>query len=1037
MRIFGKFADINGKMVTVDILTNGDRVDNAKSSVTEDEVIEQYERQSYALDESLYVARAKGMSSLRFPRYTRATPANVLRPGEHEDGQVNIIDGGGDVSRIPTPYDNIDSSTYPEVVPDPEPEDESKNNGNQTDYEEGYTYAGEQADYIIGEDGLWFAGNPFEITSELEDNFDAIIKQTAVLRLVTSHYVGHLLFSSKMRKSRIIVKKEDVTVFDGYLTMNIYNQPFNTEADVFEVQCVDKLATINFFNYKKTFPETYNTNKGKSTVVSFKNVLFDALSGLDGNVWYDCSKSVDGSSWDRVFDDIGIGENVFYGDDFDGMMTREDSLTQVLQYLNLHIIQHKEDFYIFDWESVRRGNTTWKCLSNDSKHDTYGGRAKILTGDMHMAKDTEININDVYSQVQVTCEVEEADEILADMFESKDLKSWYNNPQKYMTEYIVEGGGDGNRDCLNDMVDGRSNNNESGSMVDWYLQALYNKNWQMNVGYPKEMSEEPEQTEGGRYVNQHKWADRVKENSLYSGFFRIGKIERKATELADVDPVPKLDTKEYLYISVNGNEQRSESLTKPSDSDIAAVEPMMVYAGNTATGAFSPVDHETTNYLVFEGKIVLQPLQKESFTIAGKATTIASDTNEDGRYYTRKWYHYFDCMQDSPDEEGWTDINSAGLYREVQQKGQSVVLGAGLMMPAKDMSLNIYNHQLVDEHENPFEYAFSAEGDTTDQIRKIPVLECYLKIGDKYLVEYNFKEDGSSDFGWFTEDNLPDKVVNGHKTGTKASTFTLGFNPAIGDVILGKEYEIQNTVSFTMNIDAKGTAIPIKKTDALSGDIDFKILGPCTLVWDQVIRIHPSFWRHTKWEYDALPILAFTENIIISDFSVKVVSDNALSNDEGEDNDLMYVAQETDYNFNTKHETDFSIITQIDSATAKAKGIKNGVYTNAAVNMTNSEPLDFLYTKKEGKKRAEEHYVYDYLEDWRKSRITLSMTLNDDSIDFRDRFGSLPLKKSFNIIGISKNVKLNTAKLDLREYADGLKDFEDEEMEDFRDSLED
>ena len=1009
MRIFGKFADVRGKIVSVDILTNGDKVYKYGERSVEDDLAHA-ESDALGIGESSFKAIAKRKTSLMFPRFKEAiTEMSDLI----ED--IDTTGGGGGAPspspQDPTPHDNIDASVEPEYVPD-----SSLDNGQQTDVEEGRTWYGEDADYTIGEDGIWFAGSPFEITSEIEDNFEAIIKQTAVLRLVTSKYLGHLLFSSKMRKSRIVVKREGDTLFDGYLTMNVYNQPFNTEADQFEIQCVDKLATINYFNYKNTFPETYKSYSGNATVVSFKDVLLDALSGLDGNIWYDCSKSIDGERWSSVFEDIGIGENVFFGDDFDGMMNREDTLTQILQYLNLHIIQHKEDFYIFDWNSIKTGNTTWLCLTNSDKQDTFGGSAKILTGDMHMAMDTDITIADVYSQVQVTCDVDEAEEILADLFDSDDLKSNYNNMQKYVTEYISEGNGTSARDCMLDMIDGKSNTYDAGTMTDWYVQAMYNPKWQLNVGKPLP---EPTVSEGGRYVNQQEEMNNVKKSSLSAGLFRIAKLERKATELANTDPVPKLDTKDYLYISVNGNEQRDSRLTKPSDSDIEAVEPIIVYTGNTATGAFSPVDHDTTNYLLFEGKIELQPIQKESSKInAGISfyNAIPSKNNEKGRFYVRKWYRYFDCQQAEADDEGWSDINSMGY---IARRGH--ILGAGLMMPAEDKSLDM---EIIDEHEDAFRYSFSAEGDPTDQIRKVPVLECYLKIGDKLLVEYNFKKDGSSDFGWFTEDNLPDKVINGNYTGTKASTFTLGFNPAIDDMIVGTSFDIQNTVSFTMNIDGKGTAVPIKKEDALSGDIEFKILGPCALTWNQIIRIHPSFWRHTKWEQDSLPILAFIENIILSDFSIKVVSDNALSNDEGDGNDLMYVAKETDYNFNNKHETDFSIITQLDSATAKAKGIKNGIYLNAAVNMTNSEPLACLHTKKEGKKKAEEHYVYDYLEDWRKSRITLTMSVRDDGIDFRNRYGSVPLKKSFNILGISRNIKQCYATLMMREYADGLKDFE-------------
>lgn len=997
MRIFGKFADLNGKMITVDILTNEDYVDNTVE-LTDKQLENREVDRASSIGESVFEGSAIHSAKKIFPKYIKKGNTEVV----FDSSYSSVV-----------PNDNIDHNSKPPIISNT---DSNSNTGN--------IWQGEEADYIIGEDGIWFAGSPFEITSETEDNFDAVIKQTAVLRLVTSKYLGQILFSSKMRKSRIVVKREGNTVFDGYLTMNIYNQPYNTDADEFEIQCIDKLSTINFFNYKKTFPETYKSNKGNATVTTFKNVLLDALNGLDGNIWYDCSKSVDGTRWNTVFDDIGIGENVFYGDDFDDMMNREESLTQMLQYLNLHIVQHKEDFYIFDWETIKKGNHNWICLTDETKEDNSNGRAKILSGDMHMAKDTDITIADVYSQVQVTCDIDEADELLADIFNEKDLKSYFNSPQLYMTEYISEGEGESARNCFNDMINNRSNDYDAGTMVDWYVQSMYNDNWTMTPNNPITY----EKSEGGRYINQDKLLTRVKNKTLSAGLFKIAKFERKSTELANTDPVARLESKNYLYISINGNEDKNERTMKPSDSQIAAAAPIITYTGNTVTGAFSPVDYDTTNYLVFEGKIELQPIQKE--TLSG-ANTVPSENNEDGRFYTRKWYSFFDCSQQEPTICGWSYPTSYPL--RIRKTDHFV--GVGLMMPAKDKS---FDTSKVDKHEDPFVYSFSDEGDTTDQIRKVPVLECYLKIGNKILVENNFKKDGSSDFLWVREGEEPDKVINGKKILTtdanaiahgqlyvKAKTFTLGFNPSIGDVILGKEFPIQNTVSFKQNIDAEGTAIPIKKEDALSGDVEFKILGPCTLVWDQVIRIHPTFWRHTSWERDALPTLAFTENIIISDFSMKVVSDNALDNSEG-DNDLLYVAQETDYNFNTKHETDFKIITQIDSATAKAKGIKNGVYMNATVNMRNNQPLGSLYTKKEGKKRAEEHYVYDYLEDWRKSRITLTMTLRDDDIDFRDRFGSIPLKKSFNILGISRNIKLGTSTLMMREYADGLYDFGEE-----------
>ena len=62
-------------------------------------------------------------------------------------------------------------------------------------------------------------------------------------------------------------------------------------------------------------------------------------------------------------------------------------------------------------------------------------------------------------------------------------------------------------------------------------------------------------------------------------------------------------------------------------------------------------------------------------------------------------------------------------------------------------------------------------------------------------------------------------------------TFALGINPKIGDWLLCTDFNIQNTLSVTDNVDGEGTAIPIKYTDNLSGKINFKILSPAYDAW--------------------------------------------------------------------------------------------------------------------------------------------------------------------------------------------------------------
>jgi len=65
------------------------------------------------------------------------------------------------------------------------------------------------------------------------------------------------------------------------------------------------------------------------------------------------------------------------------------------------------------------------------------------------------------------------------------------------------------------------------------------------------------------------------------------------------------------------------------------------------------------------------------------------------------------------------------------------------------------------------------------------------------------------------------------------TTFSLGINPSIGDYLLCKEWSISNTLKASSNVDAEGTAIPIKASDNLSGEISFRIISPVYSGWEQ------------------------------------------------------------------------------------------------------------------------------------------------------------------------------------------------------------
>jgi hypothetical protein len=744
------------------------------------------------------------------------------------------------------------------------------------------------------------------------------------------------------------------------------------------------------------------------------------FTGLDVTLYYDKSKGISSNKLNTVFNDISVSEQIIVGEEFDDIWTYEECLESLLKYLNLHIVQHGKNIYIFDWDSIKNKNTSWLNLSTNTS-TTLAAVDISITNDMHADNGTQITIDDVYNQISVKCNLDSQDTVITSPLEKDSLTSLYSGKQLYMTEYISEGSGNHANSAFNAIVKGQSDEYSECKTVDWFIQAMNNKNWKFYYDGVNVVDSLAEQS-NGRYINQWKLAKYLKTHSCVPYIFKFGSVEHKGGTVADNAPISKVDMKPYLFISVNGNETSNESTHTPSDATIQAHSGMAEYVANNSGGVFSPIDDDTINYLVFSGRLLFQPIQYESSTdyanrnnnfeairnghaqktegskalvpnyledpiipIIGRRNIIKSDNNGEGRYYTRKF---------------WTQANPTDKPTSYLTDGS-----ANLQPWTSDKSAKGY------------EYKYSAEGQTGDLYAKLPILECELIIGNKRLVEENIDEYGNSTFAWYELGHEPTITVDGQDY--TLTTFSLGVNPKLNDFIIGQEYDIQNTIDYTMNVDAEGTAIPIKKSDNISGAVIFRILGPINLLWNQVTRRHPSFWRHTQWSSDARFILAHTENIIIEDFECKIYTDSGL-NDITEDNELIYMSDETDNYINKKDDIDFDFITQLSSAECLELGIKQAVNMNAVINTSTNLPLATIYNKWEtvpSKKnsKAEEHYINQYYNNYSSPKIRLDTNLHITNVDWKNVYTSTALNKQFITLAEEFDVRNKTKNLTLRE----------------------
>lgn len=698
----------------------------------------------------------------------------------------------------------------------------------------------------IGEKGLFFSGSPISIETDIDDTFQTIIRRSATINLVTSDYIGDKLFANNSRNIKVNIYKEDLCIYAGFVEPNTFSQPFANGLEEFTINTTDALTTLQYYNYGDVTLKTYLKAKKDAKVKTFQDMLdqmlgdildIDIVNGTGGVIYYDLSKGITKGKESTIFNDCSMSELYLLGDEADDVWTNEDVLEQMLQYLNLHIIQDGLDYYIFDWNSIKNRRTNWQNMT--LRAVTLQNPSVIeMTSEMHSSNDTNLSVADVYNQVSVKCKLEDQEDVIKSPMDSDSLSSLYNGKQKYMTEYISEGEGVRANNAFFDMIHDRATTYDGCRTVDWYLQAMYNRNW--NFITPNGDITDLCEFGNNMYINQWKLPKYLKDNQLVPSLFRMGSVEKKPNT-TDNSPTSKIDMSSYLFISINGNGDDTETNHSPSDQTLQNRSGMIEYIGNSSGGVFSPTDDVTTNYLVFSGKLCLMPIQKETDKFSTLLNydkgsywhkTVPSDNNGDGRYYTRKWYN-----QTSPSDEATSYIEGAlSLHPWTKDKA---------------------NHQL--------QYNYTSKGDSTDKFSKLPVLECELIIGNKRLIETNIDIYGNSTFKWVEIGKEP--IIDGDKI----TTFSLGINPKIGDKIIGDEFSIQNNISYTMNLETEGTAIPITKDDALSGAVVFRILGPINLTWNDITRRHKTWFRHTKWYNNTKFVLSHLENIIIKDFECKVL----------------------------------------------------------------------------------------------------------------------------------------------------------------------
>ena len=858
---------------------------------------------------------------------------------------------------------------------------------------------------------VYFSENPAEIENEVNDTFDVLLRNSAKIRLLCGNLITDI-FSTSCRDAVVNIYKNDTCIFAGYIEPQTLSQPYNDRWDELELNCIDALSALQYSKYKDVgaLGVIYAFVKAEAAQRSFYDIATEVLQGVTGGLdilgnqnikfWYDGSKAVDAKTANRyqVFKQLSISDLLFLGDDESDVWQQDEVLEELLKYLNLHIVQDGFNFYIFSWESIKAtpDKIIWHDIVANGTKTTAQQAVTIALANVADC-DTTISIGDVYNQLLLTAKVEDIESVIESPLDDDLLVSPYINKQKYLTEYSSDGEGKTAYNAFNAMTHDQKTTYGAGAITDWYVQVMRNKQWT----FPMKGNPDIDIVDyfGSEGTNQHALPDWLGQ-APGAAIMALGSVKMN-TANDDNSPTSKVNMTNYLVVSINGNGvDNDENKTYPSVADIQKNIPYAVYTGNKAGGVFSPSDEETTNYIVLSGKVILNPIMRQTNTYTNLHNkewttwplntekgmiyvwhqTVPSRNNGDGRYYTRQYW-----QAETPDKEvSWHEGADSGFY------------------------------PYTGEGPEEYEFKYSAVGDSADTISKVAVLACMLVIGDKCVVETG-TEGQTTDFVWQkykerSECQSDDEYYQ--------QCFTIGFDPKIGDKLVGTEFSIQNNIDYKMGIDAEGIAIPITKGDKISGQVRFMILGPVNATWDVITRRHPTFFRHTKWSSSSVPLLAHVSSILIKSFEVKVYSDNGLISNGDDDNDIIYMSDTKETFVNKKDDLEFKINSALTATECAQLGVSNTVKLSTPLNISTGDGVLEVYDRNGNvKAKPEQIYVDSYYTEYHKPRIVMEQKLRDidNVVSLFNHYRHEALNKEFFVQGIGRNLIEGCADLTLKE----------------------
>lgn len=765
----------------------------------------------------------------------------------------------------------------------------------------------ELVNYQSGDPIIMFGPKPVILECDRQDLQKRIIISQATINLVSDKNLTSYLFADTSRSIPVAVLKDTTYAFHGFVDPLQFNQKYAHKWESIKITATDPLGALEDL----TVGDLENVD-ATTTITSLELIkkILKAVGLTDATI--DVS-SINQTVLNSITNTV-INMSPFFGESEDDWMTLYDTLTEICKYFNLYVSYYNTKAYV-------------TCTINATPTEVSIGNFSSVA----MDASTSISVDDVYSQVNLTCEIEPVDDTLLSLVDDDSLYSDYNKEQVYMKE--VNSPNDNTPEWFwallkrNAIIE-----DPKPYILNNFCYVKRNDAWtfgpqsyiaQMGGREPNPSGPQGAQTYLPMTGDQRNVLTWLKtSNKINGAFISFGKGNKLSNlALSETEDESNPTMADCFIVSINGNTANTQADLDNMATKINNSKPICSYK-SIQNYNLVPIDANTINYLIIQGKITLNPLQEltgpQWDTYAQKINNKISDLSwPDYPHITGPQPNFWKHTVPDPDaSEGYA------YYQQVWMPNQSTYGVHGALKNDKNKKMQFSKSQ------------YQSDVNTYVDIDKVPVLACELKVGDKYCVErLDQGAQGVGKFEWKTD-------IECSQLGLE-KVFTIGMSLKRNDYLVGEAHDIQDNTSYKDNIDESGTAIPIKLSDGLNGTVEFNILGPYNLVYDEGDGYVLSFrdYRSAITSHTRLSVLQNIQSIIIDSFQIKMTSNNGgISRKKtNADNDLVY-ASDMNPAYIEKLEEDLKICTPLTSEECTDLGIKIQI-SNSYIYDVNNEPF--------------------------------------------------------------------------------------------------